>query len=163
MKKSIFLYICILFVSIKTHEGVKIFMNTFIEYSKINDKLKQKIEIPDKCFSDDLDSQIQIMVMYFKKKKTSKIKKKFEDWTFIFQYAECFMTIIEIFDVIKQIDFSDVIVIGIRLLGILDDIENDIINEYHNEDSDYYSLGKTLGKIFNKLFYVLQKKEEEKK
>ena len=76
---------------------------------------------------------------------------------------DCFEIIGKIFKIVEQIDFSDVIVIGIRLLGILDDIENDIIDEYHNEDSDYYSLGKTLGKIFNKLLYVLQKKEEEKK
>ena len=72
MKKNIFLYLCILFVSIKTHEGIKIFINTFIEYSKISDKLGSQIEIPDKCFSEELDSQIQIMVMYFKKKKTNK-------------------------------------------------------------------------------------------
>ncbi len=130
-------------------------MNTFIEYSKINDKLKQKIEIPDICFSDDLDSQIQIMVMYFKKKKTSKIKKLI-DFNFISQYAGCFMTILYIFNEVKQIDFSDVIVIGIRLLGILDDIENDIINEYHNEDSDYFSIGKTSGTIFNRLFHIMK-------
>ena len=161
MKKSIFLYICILFVSIKTHEGVKIFMNTFIEHSKINDKLETKIEIPDKCFSEDLDSQIQIMIMFFKKKKTNKITGKLVP--LIIKYMDCFEIIGKIFKIVEQIDFSDVIVIGIRLLGILDDIENDIIDEYHNEDSDYYSLGKTLGSIFNKLFYILQKSEEEKK
>ena len=161
MKKSIFIYLCILFVSIKTHEGIKIFINTFIEYSKISDKLGSQIEIPDKCFSEELDSQIQIMVMYFKKKKTNKTTETL--LVLGAKYLTCFMEFGKILNVVKKIDFSDVIVIGIRLLGILDDIEKDIINEYHNEDSDYYSLGKTLGKIFNKLFYVLQKKEEEKK
>ena len=156
MKKSIFLYICILFVSINTHEGIKIFINTFIEYSKINDKLETKIKIPDKCFSEDLDSQIQIFVMYFKKKKTSIIKNSLFD--FVLRYYTCILAFGNIFSEVKQIDFSDAIVVGIRLLGILDDIENDIINEYHNEDSDYYSLGKTLGTIFNKLFEILNKK-----
>ena len=72
------------------------------------------------------------------------------------------MELSSLFKLVKQIGFDDPIVIGIRLLGILDEIEMDIINEYHNEDSDYFSLAKTSGIIFNKIFQILKKTEETK-
>ena len=46
------------------------------------------------------------------------------------------------FSISKLINVEDIIVLGIRLLGILDEIETDIINIAHNEDSDYFSIGK---------------------
>ena len=151
MKKSIFLYICLLFVSIKTYDGIKIFTETFLEYSKIN---------LNNCFKQKIDFKIQMLSIYFKKKNKDKVKNLVVE--ILGQSFMCLMELSSLFKLVKQIGFDDPIVIGIRLLGILDEIEMDIINEYHNEDSDYFSLAKTSGIIFNKIFQILKKTEETK-
>ena len=159
MKKSIFLYICLLFVSIKTYDGIKIFTETFLEYSKINEILKTKINL-EPCFKQEIDFKIQMLSIYFKKKNKDKVKNLVVE--ILGQSFMCLMELSSLFKLVKQIGFDDPIVIGIRLLGILDEIEMDIINEYHNEDSDYFSLAKTSGIIFNKIFQILKKTEETK-
>ena len=171
MKKSIFLYICLLFVSIKTYDGIKIFTETFLEYSKINEILNTKINL-NNCFKQKIDFKIQMLSIYFKKKNKDKVKNLVVE--ILGQSFMCLMELSSLFKLVKpywqlkdygvnkQIGFDDPIVIGIRLLGILDEIEMDIINEYHNEDSDYFSLAKTSGIIFNKIFQILKKTEETK-
>ena len=159
MKKSIFLYICLLFVSIKTYDGIKIFTVTFLEYSKINEILNTKINL-NNCFKQKIDFKIQMLSIYFKKKNKDKVKNLVVE--ILGQSFMCLMELSSLFKLVKQIGFDDPIVIGIRLLGILDEIEMDIINEYHNEDSDYFSLAKTSGIIFNKIFQILKKTEETK-
>ena len=159
MKKSIFLYICLLFVSIKTYDGIKIFTETFLEYSKINEIINTKINL-NNCFKQKIDFKIQILLIYFKKKNKDKVKNLVVE--ILGQSFMCLMELSSLFKLVKQIGFDDPIVIGIRLLGILDEIEMDIINEYHNEDSDYFSLAKTSGIIFNKIFQILKKTEKPK-
>ena len=159
MKKSIFLYICLLFVSIKTYDGIKIFTETFLEYSKINEILNTKINL-NNCFKQKIDFKIQMLSIYFKKKNKDKVKNLVVE--ILGQSFMCLMELSSLFKLVKQIGFDDPIVIGIRLLGILDEIEMDIINEYHNEDSDYFSLAKTSGIIFNKIFQILKKTEKPK-
>ena len=159
MKKSIFLYICLLLVSIKTYDGIKIFTETFLEYSKINEILNTKINL-NNCFKQKIDFKIQMLSIYFKKKNKDKVKNLVVE--ILGQSFMCLMELSSLFKLVKQIGFDDPIVIGIRLLGILDEIEMDIINEYHNEDSDYFSLAKTSGIIFNKIFQILKKTEETK-
>ena len=159
MKKSIFLYICLLFVSIKSYDGIKIFTETFLEYSKINEILKTKINL-ESCFKQEIDFKIQMLSIYFKKKNKDKVKNLVVK--ILGESIMCLMNLSSLFDIVKQIGFDDPIVIGIRLLGILDEIEMEIINEYHNEDSDYFSLAKTSGIIFNKIFQILKKTEKPK-
>ena len=159
MKKSIFLYICLLFVSIKTYDGIKIFTETFLEYSKINEILNTKINL-NNCFKQKIDFKIQMLSIYFKKKNKDKVKNLVVE--ILGQSFMCLMELSSLFKLVKQIGFDDPIVIGIRLLGILDEIEMEIINEYHNEDSDYFSLAKTSGIIFNKIFQILKKTEKPK-
>ncbi len=157
MKKNIFLYLCILFVSIEAHEGLKIFVDTFIEYSKINEILEKNnktiLNIPEKCFYEELDFKLQKFLMIFRKKLKSNI---LDELFGLMGYIDCFKAIGPLLSISQLIKFDDIIVIGIRLLGVLDEIETYIINEYHNEDSDYFSIGKTSGTIFNRLFHIMK-------
>ena len=158
MKKNIFLYLCILFVSIEAHEGLKIFVDTFIEYSKINEILEKNNEtilsIPEKCFYEELDFKLQkFFLMIFRKKLKSNILGELFG---LKDYLDCFIAFGPLLSIPKLIKFDDIIVLGIRLLGVLDEIETYIINEYHNEDSDYFSIAKTSGTIFNRLFHIMK-------
>ena len=94
MKKNIFLYLCILFVSIEAHEGLKIFVDTFIEYSKINEILEKNnktiLNIPEKCFYEELDFKLQKFLMIFRKKLKSNI---LDELFGLMGYIDCFKAI----------------------------------------------------------------------
>jgi len=62
--------------------------------------LGSQIEIPNKCFSEKLNSQIQKMVMYFKKKKTNKTTETL--LVLGAKYLTCFMEFGKILNVVKK-------------------------------------------------------------
>ena len=154
MKNNFFILFCFLFVSISSHDGIKIFFDNFFKYGEIDKKLGKDFELPVECTASDVDNTFSqaLIALHNKNKQGFYIALTAE----LESLLNCFMPLQDLF-ILTKIDINDLVVIGIKLLGILEDLEKIIIEEYHNEDSDYDSIGKTAGLIFLKVYDIIKK------